>query len=449
MFLQTPLVKSCALAFAVALGACDSNDDPMTPEVPEVTRFRVEIENVVQPAALIASGGFATPDGAAAPGPATPGSAYSFRVKAAPDHRLHFATMFVQSNDLFYAPGPEGIALYAEGGTPRSGDITGDVQLWDAGTEADEEPGVGASQAPRQGGPDSGAADPNPNVRLADDGFGNLPDVADAIRVELTYIGASEFMVRISALETPFTTSTGTAPVVLAPGVYAVSSTEGVLFVPGTPDRGEGLEGLAEDGTIAEFVDALDAQTGLTTPLAPGTWAVHARADVFFSNGMPDRGEGLEGLAEDGTPGDLAASALAHPATSTTGIFNTPTGAAAPGPAFPGDIYAFEIEAEPGDYLSLGTMLIQSNDLFYAPADFGLALFAGTTPRSGDITDEFLLWDAGTEVNQAPGIGADQAPRQAGPDTGATEDGLVQPVNDGYVYPQVGQVLRVRLIPLT
>jgi len=356
--------------------------------------------------------------------------------------------MFVQSNDLFYAPGPEGIALYAEDGTPRAGDITDEVLLWDAGTEVDEEPGVGASQAPRQGGPDSGAADPNTNVRLADDTFGNLPDVADAIRVELTYLGASEFMVRVSALETPFATSAGTAPVVLAPGVYAVGAAEDVLFTPGTPDFGDGLEGLAEDGTIDALVEALDARTGLTTPLAPGAWAVHTRADVFFSNGMADRGEGLEGLAEDGTPGDLAASALAHPASSASGIFNTPTGASAPGPAFPGDVYAFEIEAEPGDYLSLATMLIQSNDLFYAPADFGLSLFSGTTPRSGDITDEFLLWDAGTEVNQAPGIGTDQAPRQAGPDTGAVEGGLVQPVNDGYVYPLVGQVLRVTLTPL-
>ena len=38
-----------------------------------------------------------------------------------------------------------------------------------------------------------------------------------------------------------------------------------------------------------------------------------------------------------------------------------------------------------------------------------------------DVTNEFRFWDAGTEVNEAPGIGPNQAPRQAGPDTGAAE----------------------------
>ena len=41
MFLQTPIARSCALAAAVALGGCDSRDDPMTPEVLAVARFRV------------------------------------------------------------------------------------------------------------------------------------------------------------------------------------------------------------------------------------------------------------------------------------------------------------------------------------------------------------------------------------------------------------------------
>ena len=34
------------------------------------------------------------------------------------------------------------------------------------------------------------------------------------------------------------------------------------------------------------------------------------------------------------------------------------------------------------------------------------------------MSDRVYLWDAGTEVDQTPGEGADQAPRQAGPNTG-------------------------------
>ncbi|WP_416208525.1 spondin domain-containing protein [Fodinibius sp.] len=51
--------------------------------------------------------------------------------------------MFVQSNDLFFSFDSEGIALFDENGNPVSGDITDRIMLWDAGTETDEEPGVG------------------------------------------------------------------------------------------------------------------------------------------------------------------------------------------------------------------------------------------------------------------------------------------------------------------
>ena len=60
-----------------------------------------------------------------------------------------------------------------------------------------------------------------------------------------------------------------------------------------------------------------------------------------------------------------------------------------------------------------------------------------------------LLWDAGTEVNELPGIGPNQAPRQAGADTGDTENGAVRQVNDGYGYPDVDQVIRITLTPIS
>ena len=59
-----------------------------------------------------------------------------------------------------------------------------------------------------------------------------------------------------------------------------------------------------------------------------------------------------------------------------------------------------------------------------------------------------LLWDAGTEVNERPGIGLYQAPRQSGPDSGMDEGGNVRQVNDGYTYPNVSDVLRVVVRPV-
>jgi hypothetical protein len=89
-------------------------------------------------------------------------------------------------------------------------------------------------------------------------------------------------------------------------------------------------------------------------------------------------------------------------------------------------------------------MFVQSNDLFYAPDGGGIALFNEEgVPLDGDITELISLWDAGTEVNQAPGEGADQAPRQSGPNSGDDEMGAIRLVDNGFTYPE--NVLRVTI----
>ena len=60
------------------------------------------------------------------------------------------------SNDEFYAPDEKGIALFDSEGTPVSGDITEKLILWDAGTEVNEELGIGPNQGPRQKGMNTG-----------------------------------------------------------------------------------------------------------------------------------------------------------------------------------------------------------------------------------------------------------------------------------------------------
>ena len=91
--------------------------------------------------------------------------------------------MFVQSNDLFFAP-ELGIPLFDEMGRPMIGDVTMQIDLWDAGTEQNEAPGVGVNQAPRQSGPNMGEMETNP-VALVSDMF-YYPDVNDLIRVVIT-----------------------------------------------------------------------------------------------------------------------------------------------------------------------------------------------------------------------------------------------------------------------
>lgn len=110
-------------------------------------------------------GVFNTPAGAMGAGPIGPGAAYEFSVSAAPRMKLSLVTMFGQSNDYFYAT-ERPVELFDESGEPLSGDITARFALYDAGTELNQEAGVGGDQAPRQKAPNTGAAE-NGVVRMA------------------------------------------------------------------------------------------------------------------------------------------------------------------------------------------------------------------------------------------------------------------------------------------
>lgn len=100
---------------------------------------------------------------------------------------------------------------------------------------------------------------------------------------------------------------------------------------------------------------------------------------------------------------------------------------------------------------SLVLMFGQSNDLFYALNDTGIALFDKKgKPIIGDITSKVSLWDADTEVNEEPGIGPNQAPRQSAPNIGAEEHDSVQligAVHDGFAYPKTSDVMRIMITP--
>lgn len=400
-----------------------------------MTTFTVTIENISDAYAYPASGVFDTPDGESAPGAAMAGMSYSLEFDAPTGSRLSFATMLVQSNDFFFAPAEDGLALFDENDQPRSGDVTSEVLVWDSGTEANETLGSGPNQAPRQGDANVGPADPDNTVRQAVDA--DLPGVDELVTVTLDSDG-NHFALTIanisdgSSLETP-----------LAPGVFVVHGADAMpLFQDGQPDSGDGLEGLAEDGAPGMLGESLAALTGLVSPLAPGVWALTGSAEnLLFTEGQPDLGNGLEGLAEDGMPGTLGESLAGALATGQSGVFDTPQGAADPGAAMPGGAYEFQVVAMPGDYLHFATMLVQTNDYFFAPAGTGLALWDGSNPIDGDITGDVFLWNAGTEQDEPLGIGPNQAPRQSGPNVGPDEGGNVEKVE----LPAVSDQIRVTI----
>lgn len=101
-------------------------------------------------------GVFNMPVGTMAAGPIRPGQSYEYTFTSIPGMKLFTTMMFGQSNDWFYAPNADGIALFDAKGNPVSGDITHKFVLWNAGTEKDEEIGIGPNQGPRQKGPNTG-----------------------------------------------------------------------------------------------------------------------------------------------------------------------------------------------------------------------------------------------------------------------------------------------------
>jgi hypothetical protein len=188
--------------------------------------------------------------------------------------------------------------------------------------------------------------------------------------------------------------------------------------------------------------------TKWTMDFSPGVWLVHQNNAPLFTTGKQDLGQGLEAIAEDGNPAILAKSLPNHSSIQSSGIFNIAVGATKPKGIRPGQVFEFTFRAKPGDKLSFATMFGQSNDLFYSPDEGGIAVFdTQNRPISGDITSQILLWDDGTEVNQEPGIGSQQGPRQKSPNTGTTENGVVRLVQDAFTYPETAKVMRVTITP--
>ena len=198
------------------------------------------------------------------------------------------------------------------------------------------------------------------------------------------------------------------------------------------------LLNLAPEGSIV----ASDATTH-DVKLAPGLVVVHDATVSLFTSGEAASPE-LESAAEDGDP-----QAFIDALTGAEGVYavalltheDEVTYEAAA--MLPGQDGRRQITG-PGDaVVSVAFMFGESNDIFYANAEPIPLWDKGA--NAGDWTSSIGLWDAGTEVNQEPGIGPDQAPHQEEAGQGTTENGVVTAVDgidaSGFTYPDVSAVV--------
>jgi hypothetical protein len=421
---------------ATTLAACADDGMPDDQDAPPVTptTFTVRVENIA-PWTVLKSGTFGTrTDGTA--GPIRPGEAYELAFTAGKGQKLSFVAMLGQSNDWFFGPGPDGIALYDADGAPISGDVTSQLALWDAGTELDQEPGVGDATGPMQPSPEFGAADADATVRmigatkqLANGQTFAVPAVSSMIKATLTPGADRSFVLRLENVSTATTlhTSAGDSGVGISPIVWALHLAPGPFFTPGSADRAEGLEMVAESGNGAPLGASTRARTGWATPISPGVFAVHRDPEPLYALGLEDLALGLEPLAESGNVSVLVTALDDNAklmALDAHGTFTMPDGATAAGPALPGHAFTYTVTAMPGDHLSFVSMFGMSNDWFFGTRPDGIALFDELgAPRTGDVTGDIALYDAGTELDQEPAIGADTGPQQQTP-----TDGRLDPV---------------------
>lgn len=298
-----------------------------------------------------------------AAGFARPGQAFEFTVSTnARRPYLSFASMLTESNDLFFSPGAGGIKLFDDQDRPLPvQDISSSIELWDLGTEANESPGSGRNQAPRQN--NIGDGNPEGVVHLFNYSTRSLPLAMDILEISAEKTGDNSLRFTVSN----------------------VSSDKGAL----------------------------------ATSLSPVFWVSHSDAWTLFAE-QSQASAGLARMVEDGILSDLESE---HSAALGVG-----TARAESDKAGEGESYYFDVTTSMSQpLLSFIIAINECNDAFIALPPEGVRLLDdnGRLREADEIAAEInlrmIVWDAGTERNEPPGIGPTQVARQTGSNRGVAD----------------------------
>lgn len=178
---------------------------------------------------------------------------------------------------------------------------------------------------------------------------------------------------------------------------------------------------------------------------APGLLIVHSPDLVLFEPGQASLWPGLQDMTEDGNNAPLIRDLQNHASVAYIASYANQDEDYKDTPLEPGASVEHTLVAEPGSLLTFVTMFGQSNDIFVATSAPVTLFDDEESPLVGDLAAHMALFDGGTELNEEPGVGPNQAPRQPLPNTGPDENGVVTIVDgtdaEGYSYPQVSEML--------
>lgn len=429
---QRNLKALAILSTGILLASCKKDDNDPVSQPNTIT-----IENVLESKPLVESGTF---KGTGAAPLIFPGESVSFTFSAAKNQRLTFATMYGWSNDLFFAPANPGIELYNTDGTPKTGDVSSQIKLWDNGTRVNQAPGMAVVHP----GTAEASAKNVKEVAGTDDFGHNYLAASQLMKVSLAYNGNSTFTITImnnsggTANETPF-----------SPGVWAISYVAGGNLLLPEPiyssdkPTANGLTNLSEAGDNSILGTYLSGQTGIFTPLSPVLVVVYNGAEnPFYKTGEMDRGEGLKDLAQKGDASVLAASLKNRAGVKSVYILKDPAstvllpkiGGAA------GSKVSQLLNVTAGDRIAIATMYGFSNDWFFATTGNDV-----DATQKGDISSAIGLFDDGTAINQFPGAGITQFNLAGTPLTESKAIAAVPNPNMFTTLPSLNNIIKVTL----
>lgn len=187
---------------------------------------------------------FTIPTGEEHAGPAFPGKSFEFEVKVNPGEYFNFTAMYGVSNDWFFSS-TSGIKL-----SNSLQDITHSIQIFDAGTEVDQNLENAPDIAPNQSGPNTGLPDRVGYVRSLSS-FSSL-EARNFIKVTSQPVGDCIYKIKITVLK-----SSATA---VSPGVFWTTRTGYRPFIINRPQLKNGLEAQAEDGNPVNLFESIKAQ---------------------------------------------------------------------------------------------------------------------------------------------------------------------------------------------